>query len=48
VPDAREGDEVEMFGPEIPVTEVARKADTIAWEIFTGITPRVVRTYRNA
>ena len=43
LPEAREGDEVEMFGPNIPVTEVAAKAGTIAWEIFTGITPRVVR-----
>ncbi len=40
-----EGDEVEMFGPNIPVAEIARKADTIAWEIFTGITPRVLRLY---
>jgi len=41
----REGDEVEMFGPNIPVTEIAAKAGTIAWEIFTGITPRVMRCY---
>lgn len=40
-----EGDEVEMFGPNIRVEEVAAKADTIAWEILTGITPRVVRVY---
>lgn len=40
-----EGDEVEMFGPNIRVDEVAAKADTIAWEILTGITPRVVRVY---
>lgn len=48
VPEAREGDEVEMFGPHIPVTEVAVKAGTIAWEIFTGITPRVVRLHCGA
>ena len=42
----REGDEVEMFGPNIPVGEIAEKAGTIVWEIFTGITPRVVRCYR--
>ncbi len=41
-----EGDEVEMFGSNIPVDEIAQKAETIAWEIFTGITPRVVRCYR--
>jgi alanine racemase len=40
-----EGDEVEMIGPNIPVTEIAEKAGTIAWEIFTGITPRVLRCY---
>lgn len=39
------GEEVELFGPNIPVTEVATKAGTIAWEIFTGITPRVTRVY---
>ncbi len=39
------GDEVELFGAQIPVAEVAAKAGTIIWEIFTGITPRVVRCY---
>lgn len=43
--DVSEGDEVEMFGPNIPVDEVAAMADTIVWEIFTGITPRVSRCY---
>ncbi len=40
-----EGDEVELFGPNLPVAEIAVLADTIVWEIFTGITPRVVRCY---
>jgi alanine racemase len=44
--EVEEGDEVEMFGPNIPVAEIAAKADTIVWEIFTGITPRVMRCYR--
>jgi alanine racemase len=44
--DVAEGDEVEVFGPNIRVDEVAAKAGTIAWEILTGITPRVVRVYR--
>ncbi len=43
----QEGDEVEMFGANIPVSEIADKAGTIAWEIFTGITPRVMRCYVN-
>lgn len=42
------GDEVEMFGANISVAEVAEKAGTISWEVFTGITPRVVRTYLGA
>jgi alanine racemase len=42
-----EGDEVEIFGANIPVTEVAEKAGTIVWEIFTGITPRVTRCYQS-
>jgi len=45
--DVMEGDEVEIFGPNIPVDEIAEKADTIVWEIFTGITPRVQRCYRS-
>lgn len=44
-PDIVEGDEVELFGPNISVHEVAAKADTIAWHILTGITARVVRRY---
>jgi alanine racemase len=43
--DIAEGDEVEMFGPNIPVGEIAEKAETIVWEVFTGITPRVQRCY---
>jgi len=40
-----EGDEVELFGPHLPVTEVASHAQTVVWEILTGITPRVTRCY---
>ncbi|TAG09374.1 MAG: alanine racemase [Verrucomicrobia bacterium] len=47
-PQVVEGDEVELFGGVIPVAEIAKKADTIAWEIFTGITPRVMRCYMEA
>jgi alanine racemase len=45
--DVIEGDEVEIFGPHIPVAEIAEKAETITWEIFTGITPRVMRCYKS-
>ena len=40
------GDEVELFGPNIPATEIAHLAGTIPWELFTGITPRVERIYQ--
>jgi alanine racemase len=44
------GDEVVLFGrqgdQEILASELASKAGTIAWEILTGITKRVVRVYR--
>jgi len=43
--DVINGDEVELFGANISATEVAALADTIAWEVFTGITPRVQRVY---
>lgn len=40
------GDEAELFGPNLLVSELAEKAGTIPWEILTQITPRVTRTYR--
>ena len=40
------GDEVELFGPNLLVSDLAKKADTIPWEILTQITPRVTRIYR--
>lgn len=39
------GDEVELFGKNLLVSDVAEKADTIAWDILTGIMPRVQRLY---
>jgi alanine racemase len=43
------GDEVVLFGrqgnDEILASELAFKAGTIAWEVFTGITKRVARIY---
>lgn len=41
VPHPEPGMTVEIMGPNIPVTELAEKAGTISWEIFTGIGPRV-------
>jgi alanine racemase len=44
------GEEVILIGrqgdEEIRVSELAAKAGTISWEIFTGITKRVTRVYR--
>lgn len=45
-PEVSEGDEVELFGANLPVDEIAAKGETIVWEILTGITPRVLRCYR--
>lgn len=45
VPSPEPGMTVEIMGPNIPVTELAEKAGTISWEIFTGIGPRVPRHY---
>ena len=39
------GDWVEIFGPNLSVDEVAAKANTIAYEILTGISGRVPRLY---
>ncbi|MBK1834010.1 alanine racemase [Roseibacillus ishigakijimensis] len=44
---AQPGDQVELFGPNLPVTQVAQWADTISWEVLTRITPRVTRLYRH-
>lgn len=44
-PEVGPGDEVELIGPHIPATEVAERAGTIVWEIFTGLGPRLPRVY---
>lgn len=40
-----EGDEVIVFGPDLPVVQVAAWAATIPYEIMTGISHRVKRVY---
>ena len=45
IPDVREGDEVIVFGKELPVQQLAQWADTIPYEIMTGISQRVKRIY---
>lgn len=39
------GDEVTVFGEELPATEIARAADTIVYEIICGVGKRVPRAY---
>jgi alanine racemase len=50
LPDVNVGDEVVLIGRQgneaILASELAQKAGSIAWEIFTGITKRAVRVYR--
>lgn len=42
---AAEGDEVEIFGENITINEIAGKCDTIPYEILTSIPGRVKRIY---
>jgi len=45
VPGVNEGDEVEIFGNNISVQQVAEWCDTIPYEILAGISQRVKRIY---
>ncbi len=45
MPDVVSGSVVDLICPEQPVTRVAELAGTIAWEIFTGLGPRLPRFY---
>jgi alanine racemase len=45
IPDAEEGDEVIIFGKELPVSQLANWAQTIPYEILTGVSQRVRRVY---
>jgi alanine racemase len=45
IPGVSEGDEVVLFGRGLPVQELASWADTIPYEIMTGISQRVKRVY---
>jgi len=45
VPGARRGDWAELFGPNIPVDEVAERAGTIGYELLTRLGHRYHRTY---
>lgn len=45
IPEAKEGDEVEVFGRQLPVQQLAGWCGTIAYEVMTGISQRVKRVY---
>ncbi|MBI2731541.1 MAG: bifunctional UDP-N-acetylmuramoyl-tripeptide:D-alanyl-D-alanine ligase/alanine racemase [Sphingobacteriales bacterium] len=45
IENVNEGDEVIVFGNTLSVTEVAKAAETIPYEIMTGISQRVKRVY---
>ncbi len=40
-----EGDSVEIFGDNLPVTKLSDRLQTIPYEVFTSISPRVKRVY---
>jgi alanine racemase len=48
LPAAQVGDEVQLWGAQLPVDEVAQAAGTIGYELLTKVTRRVPRRYRNA
>jgi alanine racemase len=43
--DVKEGDDVIIFGSDLPIQQLAEWADTIPYEIMTGISQRVKRVY---
>lgn len=43
--DAREGDEVIIFGDAYPITEIASQMNTIPYEVLTSVSQRVKRVY---
>jgi alanine racemase len=43
--EAEPGQRVELFGPNLPLDEAASAAGTIAYELLTGVAPRVKRVY---
>ncbi len=45
IDDARQGDPVELWGARVSANAVAQASGTIAYELFTGISPRVPRMY---
>ena len=45
IPEATEGDEVILFGKDLPVEELARALNTIPYEVLTNLSERLKRVY---
>jgi alanine racemase len=45
IPEAKEGDDVVVFGPALAVQDIAARINTIPYEIMTGVSQRVKRIY---
>ena len=45
IPAVKQGDEVIIFGKDLPIQDLANWAGTIPYEIMTGISQRVKRVY---
>lgn len=45
--DARVGDPVELWGPQVSASSVAEASGTIAYQLFTGVSARVARDYQD-
>ena len=43
--DCKEGDIVEIFGPNLPVTTIAEWLETIPYEVLTSVSERIKRVY---
>ena len=44
-PEAREGDQVEIFGQHLPLSELSEKLGTITYEVLSTVSTRVKRVY---
>jgi alanine racemase len=47
ISNVKEGDEVIVFGEELPVQQIAQWMETIPYEVLTGVSQRVKRIYYN-
>jgi alanine racemase len=45
IKNVKEGDEVMVFGEALPLPKLAEWAQTISYEIMTGVSQRVKRVY---